>query len=295
MIALTAAEIADVTGGVLAPGVPAATVVSGPVIVDSREVDQGALFVALPGENVDGHDYAASAVAAGAVLVLAARELVDASGSALPTLVVPDVERALGDLAREVLVRLRLAAAAPGGSGLQVLAVTGSVGKTTTKDLLSQLCAESGPTVAPVRSFNNEIGLPLTVLRADEHTRYLVLEMGASGPGHLTYLTDVAPPDIAVVLVVGHAHLGGFGGIEAVATAKAELVDGLVADGVAILNADDPRVAAMAGVRREDHHLRQRPGLDCPRPRRAGRPDGPGLVPARGGRPARPGAAAARG
>ncbi|MGN8246412.1 UDP-N-acetylmuramoyl-tripeptide--D-alanyl-D-alanine ligase [Cellulomonas soli] len=246
MIALTAGEIAAVTGGVLSPGVAPATVVSGPVVVDSREVDPGALFVALPGENVDGHDYATTAVDAGAVLVLAARELTGPDGAALPTVVVPDVERALGDLARDVLVRLREAAAEPGGSGLRVLAVTGSVGKTTTKDLLLQLCSEIGPTVAPVRSFNNEIGLPLTVLRADEHTRFLVLEMGASGLGHLTYLTDIAPPDIAVVLVVGQAHLGEFGGIEAVATAKAELVDGLVADGVAILNADDPRVAAMA-------------------------------------------------
>ncbi|WP_449385352.1 UDP-N-acetylmuramoyl-tripeptide--D-alanyl-D-alanine ligase [Cellulomonas soli] len=246
MIALTAAEIAAVVGGTLASGVDPTTVVSGPVVVDSREVDAGALFVALPGENVDGHDYAAGAVAAGAVLVLAAREVTGADGAALPTLVVADVERALGDLAREVLVRLRQAAAAPGGSGLRVLGVTGSVGKTTTKDLLLQLCSEAGPTVAPVRSFNNEIGLPLTVLRADEHTRYLVLEMGASGLGHLTYLTDIAPPDIAVVLVVGQAHLGEFGGIEAVATAKAELVEGLVPDGVAILNADDPRVAAMA-------------------------------------------------
>lgn len=245
MIALTAQDVAAVTGGVLA-GVAPATVVSGPVVTDSREVDPGALFVALPGENVDGHDFAATAVAAGAVLVLAARELTAPDGAVLPTVVVPDVERALGDLAREVLVRLREASAEPGGAGLRVLAVTGSVGKTTTKDLLLQLCAQAGPTIAPVRSFNNEIGLPLTVLRADEGTRFLVLEMGASGIGHLAYLTDVAPPDVAVVLVVGQAHLGEFGGIEAVAAAKAELVDGLVPDGVAILNADDPRVAAMA-------------------------------------------------
>lgn len=245
MIALTAQEVAAVTGGVLA-GVAPATVVSGPVVTDSREVDPGALFVALPGENVDGHDFAATAVAAGAVLVLAARELTGPDGAVLPTAVVPDVERALGDLAREVLVRLREASAEPGGAGLRVLAVTGSVGKTTTKDLLLQLCSQAGPTIAPVRSFNNEIGLPLTVLRADESTRFLVLEMGASGIGHLAYLTDIAPPDVAVVLVVGQAHLGEFGGIEAVAAAKAELVDGLVPDGVAILNADDPRVAAMA-------------------------------------------------
>ncbi|WP_087510610.1 UDP-N-acetylmuramoyl-tripeptide--D-alanyl-D-alanine ligase [Cellulomonas iranensis] len=241
MIALTAAEIAAATGGTLA-GVPAHQVVTGPVVVDSREALTGGLFVALPGEHVDGHDYAPAAVEAGAALVLAARAL-----DGVPCVVVPDVERALGDLARDVLVRLREAAAAPGGSGLRVLGVTGSVGKTTTKDLLAQLCGAAGPTVAPVRSFNNEIGLPLTVLRADEATRFLVLEMGASGPGHLTYLTDVAPPDVAAVLLVGHAHLGGFGGtVEDVARAKAEIVAGLVPDGTAVLNADDHRVRAMA-------------------------------------------------
>ncbi len=251
MIALTAAEIAAATGGVLRaePGVDAhALVVAGPVVVDSREAAPGGLFVALPGEHADGHDYAATAVAAGAALVLAARELTADDGRLLPAVVVPDVERALGDLAREVLVRLRAASLEPGGAGLRVVGVTGSVGKTTTKDLLAQLCGSAGPTVAPVRSFNNEIGLPLTVLKADESTRFLVLEMGASGIGHLTYLTDIAPPDVAVVLVVGQAHLGGFGGIEAVARAKGEIVQGLVPDGVAVLNADDPRVLAMTAL-----------------------------------------------
>jgi len=247
VIAMTAAQVAAATGGRLRPdGLDPATVVSGPVVVDSRLAGPGALFVALPGEHVDGHDFAAAAVRAGASLVLAARPLTGDDGAALPVVVVEDVERALGDLAREVLVQLREAALEPGGSGLRVIAVTGSVGKTTTKDLLAQLCGTAGPTIAPEKSFNNEIGLPLTVLRADEQTRYLVLEMGASGIGHLTYLTGIAPPDVAVVLVVGHAHLEGFGGIDAVARAKAELVAGLVPGGVAVLNADDPRVLAMA-------------------------------------------------
>lgn len=247
MIALTAADIAAATGGVLRPDtLDPRTVVTGPVVVDSRQVGPGSLFVALPGEHVDGHDFAAGAVAAGASLVVAARELTGPAGEALPCVVVPDVEKALGDLARDVLVRLREAAVEPGGSGLQVVAVTGSVGKTTTKDLLAQLCGAAGPTVAPEKSFNNEIGLPLTVLRSDEQTRYLVLEMGASGIGHLTYLTDIAPPDVAVVLVVGSAHLGEFGGIEAVARAKSELVAGLVPGGTAVLNAQDERVMAMA-------------------------------------------------
>lgn len=248
MIALTAAEVARATGGTL-HGIDEATVVTGPVVTDSRQVEPGGLFVALAGEHVDGHDFAPTAVQAGAAAVLAARALTAADGTLLPTVVVPDVEVALGELARDVLVRLRDAAAAPGGSGLRVVGVTGSVGKTTTKDLLAQLCGAAGPTVAPVRSFNNEIGLPLTVLRADESTRFLVLEMGASGPGHLTYLTRIAPPDVAVVLVVGHAHLGGFGGgIDDVARAKSEIVAGLLPDGVAVLNADDPRVVAMASL-----------------------------------------------
>ncbi|MDM7856190.1 UDP-N-acetylmuramoyl-tripeptide--D-alanyl-D-alanine ligase [Cellulomonas alba] len=245
MIALTAAEIAAATGGVLR-GLEPVSLVSGAVVTDSRDVEPGGLFVALPGEHVDGHDFAAAAVERGAAAVLASREVAAADGTPLPTVLVADVERALGDLAREVLVRLRVAATEPGGSDLRVVGITGSVGKTTTKDLLAQLCGSVGPTIAPVRSFNNEIGLPLTVLRADETTRFLVLEMGASGIGHLTYLTDIAPPDVSVVLVVGQAHLGGFGGIEAVAKAKAEIVEGLLPDGVAVLNADDPRVSAMA-------------------------------------------------
>lgn len=245
MIALTAAEVAAATGGVLS-GVHPGTVVSGPVVSDSREVLPGALFVALPGEHVDGHTFAARAVEAGAVLVLAAHDVPHPAGGTLPAVLVDDVTAALGALAREVLARLREAAAEPGGAALQVVAVTGSVGKTTTKDLLAQLFAADGPTVAPVRSFNNEIGLPLTVLRADESTTHLVLEMGASGIGHIEYLTQIAPPDVSVVLVVGAAHLGEFGGVEATARAKSELVRGLRSDGVAVLNADDHRVMAMA-------------------------------------------------
>jgi len=203
-------------------------------VVDSRLIETGGLFVALPGERADGHDFVAAALAGGAALVIAERE-VDG-----PCIVVENGEKALGALAREVLRRLRST------GEITVIGITGSVGKTTTKDLLAQLLEASGPTVAPVASFNNEIGLPLTVLRADERTRYLVLEMGASGPGHLDYLTDIAPPDVAVVLVVGRAHLGGFGGIEAVAAAKAEIVAGLAPGGLAVLNADDARVAAMS-------------------------------------------------
>lgn len=232
MIELTAAQVAAATGGRLSADPEAR--VGGPVVVDSRRAEPGSLFVALPGEHVDGHDYAAGAVAAGATLVLAAREL------DVPCVVVDDVQTALGELARHVLATLRER------GDLRVVAVTGSVGKTTTKDLLGQLLRPEGATVVPRGSFNNEIGLPLTVLEADDSTRFLVLEMGASGVGHLTYLTRIAPPDVSVVLVVGSAHLGEFGGIEAVARAKAEIVTGLAPGGVAVLNADDLRVAAMA-------------------------------------------------
>ena len=202
-------------------------------MIDSREAGPGTLFVALPGERTDGHDFAARAVESGAAFVLASR------ATGVPSVVVDDVQLALGALAREVLARLR-----PGG--LRVVGITGSVGKTTTKDLLAQVLGASGPTVAPVASFNNEIGLPLTVLRADESTRFLVLEMGAAALGELDYLTSIAAPDVAVVLRVARAHVGGFGGIEAVARAKSEIVKGLAPGGVAILNADDERVAAMA-------------------------------------------------
>lgn len=232
MIALTAGQVAAITQGRL-DAASEDVVVDGPVVIDSRQAAPGALFVALPGEQSDGHDFAAAAVEAGATLVLASR------ATGVPSVVVDDVERALGALAREVLARLR-----PGG--LRVVGVTGSVGKTTTKDLLLQVLQGSGPTVAPVASFNNEIGLPLTVLRADADTRFLVLEMGAAALGELEYLTGIAAPDVAVVLRVAHAHVGGFGGIEAVARAKSEIVTGLAPGGTAILNADDDRVAAMA-------------------------------------------------
>ncbi len=238
MIALHLSEIAAAVAAP-APVGAADAVVTGPVVVDSRQVAPGALFAAIAGERVDGHDYLDTAAAAGAVAALVSRPV---PGAPIPTLQVPDVPAALGDLAREVLARLRA------HTGIQVVAITGSVGKTTTKDVLAQLLAPLGDVIAPVGSFNNEIGLPLTVLRATERTTVLVLEMGADAPGNLTYLTSVAPPDVAVVLVVGRAHLGGFGSIEGIAAAKTELVQGLRPDGLAVLNADDARVAAMAAA-----------------------------------------------
>jgi UDP-N-acetylmuramyl pentapeptide synthase len=237
MIPLTVAEIASITGGTIADEAAAATSVTGPVVIDSRQAGPGALFAALPGEQADGHDYAAAAAGKGAAAILAARPL-PAAGA--PVIVVADVTVALGLLARAVLGRLPEAT---------VVGITGSSGKTSTKDLTAQVVERLGATIAPEGSLNNEIGLPLTVLRADETTRYLVLEMAARGIGHIAYLTGIAPPKIGAVLNVGHAHAGEFGSIDAVAKAKGELVEALPAagaGGVAVLNADDPNVAAMA-------------------------------------------------
>ncbi|SEO97388.1 UDP-N-acetylmuramoyl-tripeptide--D-alanyl-D-alanine ligase [Trujillonella endophytica] len=233
MIALTLREVAEAVGGRLTGGAPDAPV-AGAVTIDSRTVAAGDLFVALPGERVDGHDFLVAAAAAGAAGALTTRP-----DDALPCVVVDDAVAALGRLAAAVHGRLV-------GHGLVTLGITGSSGKTSTKDLLGQVLAEAGPTVSPPGSFNNDIGLPLTVLSADASTRYLVLEMGARGPGHIARLCAVARPRIGVVLNVGSAHLGEFGSPEGTARAKGELVEALPADGTAVLNADDPRVLGMA-------------------------------------------------
>lgn len=230
MIDLSLAEIAAVTGGQQHDIPDPALAVTGPVVIDSREVRPGSLFAALPGDRVDGHDYAERAVAAGAVAVLASRPV------GVPAVVVDDVVAALGALARAVVAKL----------GTTVVGLTGSAGKTSTKDLIAQLLQGLGPTVWTPGSLNNEIGLPLTALRADAGTRHLVLEMGARGIGHIRYLAELTPPHIGVVLNVGTAHVGEFGGREQIAVAKGELVEALPEDGVAVLNADDPLVRAMS-------------------------------------------------
>lgn len=237
MIALTAGEIAAAAGGRLS-ALDASTVVID-VCVDSRSVPVGALFVAIRGERVDGHDFAAEVVAAGAVAVLSARPLDDAAGAALPCIIVEDPVAALGRLAAEVR-RSRLRCS--------VVAITGSSGKTSTKDLVAAVLSSLGSTVSAAGSFNTEVGLPLTILSADESTEYLVLEMGMRGEGHISYLVDIAGPEIGVVINVGSAHLGMLGSREAIARAKGELVRGLAADGIAILNGDDPLVRGMAGT-----------------------------------------------
>ena len=232
MIPLSVAQISEITGARADLITDHNGIVTGPVVIDSRKAGPGSLFAALPGERADGHDFAAQAVAAGATAVLATLPV------GVPALIVPDVPAALAALAAAVVARL---------PGLTTAAITGSAGKTTTKDLAAQLIESLGPTVSPQNSYNNEIGHPLTVLRVTEQTRYLVAEMSARGPGHIAALCRMSPPRVGAVLCVGHAHAGEFGSLDEVARAKAELPAALPADGVAVLNADDPRVLAMAG------------------------------------------------
>ncbi|MDE3720255.1 UDP-N-acetylmuramoyl-tripeptide--D-alanyl-D-alanine ligase [Nocardiopsis sp. N85] len=249
MIALTLDRIAEITGTALGGSVRPDTVVDGPVVVDSRLAAPGSLFVALSGERVDGHEYARAAIEAGAAAALVSRPvdaphlLVDGGDDA--------VVEALARLARHTADTL--SDPARGADAVEIVGVTGSSGKTTTKDLIAQVIGRRGTTVAPAGSFNNEIGHPLTVLRADTDTRHLVLEVAARGIGHIAHLCRVAPPRIGVVLNVGSAHVGEFGDRDAIAKAKGELVEALPpgasapgAGGLAVLNADDPKVNAMA-------------------------------------------------
>jgi len=240
MIALTPAEVAELTGGRLVlPAAPASdqgTVVSGSVETDSRLVGPGSTFFALRGDETDGHRFVDAAVASGAALVVAERD----PGTTVPVVVVDDGVRALSALAAGVVERVRR------GGDLKVVGVTGSNGKTSTKNLLRAVLSDVAPTVAPQGSFNNHVGAPVSMLRVDEATRYLVVEMGASGPGEIAKLVATAQPDTGVVLKVGLAHAGGFGGIEGTRRAKAEMVTDLPATAVAVLNADDDRVAGMA-------------------------------------------------
>lgn len=226
------------------------------VTTDSREVRQGSVFVAIVGEHVDGHDFLAAAAQAGAAAALVEHRVdstrlhtpqqegvcagLHNSVDTMPQIVVKDCVKALGALAHHNIERRRASA-----GDFSIIGITGSVGKTTTKDLLHALLDTLGPTVAPFGSFNNDIGLPLTALQVGEDTRFLIAEMGANHVGEIEYLTTIAPPDVSVVLKVGTAHVGEFGSVERIAQAKSEIVRGLLPHGVAILNADDKRVSAM--------------------------------------------------
>lgn len=252
---MTLRDAAQIVGGRLTDAADPDSVISGAVEFDSRKIGRGGLFLALPGERVDGIDFIPAALEAGAVAALTASD-VDA-----PAIVVPRLERkdtnamalaadsdgsgaavlaALGALARANVDQLRQ------NHGLRVVGLTGSAGKTSTKDLIASVLEPAGEVVAPPGSFNNEIGHPWTALRADENTDFLVLEMSARAPGNIAALADIAPPEIGAVLNVGTAHLGEFGSRDVIAQTKGELVEALPESGLAILNADDDKVAAMA-------------------------------------------------
>jgi UDP-N-acetylmuramoyl-tripeptide--D-alanyl-D-alanine ligase len=241
MIALTLAEVVAATAGRLeASGTDAsgATVVDGPVTTDSREVVPGGVFVAKRGEFDDGHRFAPGAVERGAALLIVEHPL----DLPVAQVVVEDSVEALGALATEVVRRVRAL------GRLKIVGVTGSNGKTTTKNLLRTVLEQVGPTVAARKSYNNEVGAPTTMLELTDETEYLVAEMGASGVGEIARLVRMARPDVGIVLKVGLAHAGEFGGIEKTVQAKSEMVTDLLPTDVAVLNADDPRVVPMAGV-----------------------------------------------
>lgn len=254
MLELTVGKIADITGGQCVDVDPD-QVVTGPVEFDSRKVATGSIFMALPGANVDGHDFVDKALEQGAALLLVGHDVRRPAIVAQPVEVSEESSNATAfehDVdgqgaavlaAVDKLARYNTDELA--ARGLTVVGVTGSAGKTSTKDLIGAVLRADGETVAPPGSFNNEIGLPYTALRAGETTKYLVSEMSARGVGHIRHLTEVTPPKIGVVLNVGSAHLGEFGSREAIAQAKGELVEALPATGVAVLNADDDQVSAM--------------------------------------------------
>lgn len=241
MIALSLTEIATAMSGRLVlgqNGASEATTVSGASQTDSREVGAGEIFFARRGESMDGHQFASQAIDQGAALLVVEREVDDR----VPQIVVADATIALGALAQAVIARVRA------GGELTIVGITGSNGKTTTKNLAQAMAARTGETVASVKSFNNEVGGPMTMLRVEESTRTLVAEMGASVEGDIASLTAMAPPHIGVVLTVGLAHAGEFGGIESTFRAKSEMVKALEPTGVAVLNRDDPRVVQMADL-----------------------------------------------
>ncbi len=230
--ALTLADVLAGTGGALvsrAAGEIAFTSVS----IDSRTLEPGALFVAVRGARLDGHEFLAEAAGRGALAALVHRDAPAPAG--LPLVRVADTTRGLRDLAR----RVRRAAAVP------VVGITGSIGKTTTKDMTAHLLSTRGPVLKTEGNLNNQYGLPLTLLRlAPEHTA-AVVELGMSAPGEIRALAALAEPDVATITRIAPVHLEFFPSVDAIAAAKAEILEGLRPGGTAVLNGDDPRVRAI--------------------------------------------------
>ncbi len=247
MIKLTLQEIADIVGGEL-ENISAGTATSAIPVIDSRDAKPGTFFVAFDGEHNDGHDFVKEAIANGAEFALVSKS------SSAPSIRVNDVLDALTKLATEVRSRL---------TKVKVIGITGSQGKTTTKDLLRHLLSISGETVAAAESYNNELGVPLLILACNENTKFCIVEMGARHIGDISHLVSIAKPQIGVVLAVGRAHVGEFGSRENIALAKSELVRGLPTDGIAILGSYDEFTPLMAAnLRAAVINFGEKPGCD---------------------------------
>jgi UDP-N-acetylmuramoyl-tripeptide--D-alanyl-D-alanine ligase len=237
MIELTLNQIAQIVGGQVINSDGSHTTSAYPVI-NSNQATNKTFFAAFVGANVDGHDYIEDAIAKGAQFALVSKDC------KVPAIKVSDVRKALSDLA--IYVRSNLA-------NLQVIGITGSQGKTTTKDLLRHILAVSGETIAPEESLNNELGVPLLILRCTKTTKFCIVEMGARHVGDISYLAEIAKPHVGVVLTVGTAHLGEFGSRELIAQAKSELITSLESGSTAILGTYDeftPNMKVPAGVQR---------------------------------------------
>ena len=233
MIAISLREIAEaIDAELLGDG---DLIVTGTVETDSRLVTKGSLFVAKPGEETDGHLFIPSAIEKGAIAAIVQHKKSDA----IAQLIVEDSVVALGKLAKHVVAKVKAL------GNLKIVGVTGSNGKTTTKNMLREILSTAGNTIAPEESFNNEVGAPYSMLRITEETKFLVVEMGAGGFGTIRYLAQMCEPDLGIELKVGLAHAGEFGGIDATEKIKAELVEELSSEGIALLNFDDERVMNM--------------------------------------------------
>lgn len=233
MIELSLEQICAAVSGKLLSSDPS-QLISGTVRTDSRLVESGDIFIAKVGEFDDGHKYLPG-IQGLVALAIVQRPNEDLN---VAQIVVPDSVQALADLAQYVLVKVREI------GSIQVIGITGSNGKTSTKSVLAKILSHFGETVAPQESFNNQVGLPLTVCRISYGTKYLILELGANGLGSIARLAKIAPPDYGVELKVGLAHAGKFGGIEVTAQIKSELVPFI--SKLCLLNGDDPNVTPMA-------------------------------------------------
>ena len=230
MITLLASQIAAIVGGSL---VGEDVEITAAPVLNSSAATQGSIFLAFSGEKLDGHDFVTDAFSRGSVLAITTQPVKERH------ILVSDVTAAITALA--IFVRSEL-------STLTVIGITGSQGKTTTKDLLRHMLSQHGPTVAPQGNYNNELGVPLTLLECSSTTKFVIIEMGARHMGDIAHLASIAQPDIAVVLRVGMAHLGEFGSIESIAQTKSELISALKEDGIAILGQYDPHTKAMSSL-----------------------------------------------